>query len=81
MKKKDDLLYNKPFTDRELKTAIRQKNTAPGKDTIYSQMMIKRLLSETCIIESRKREKYQKLGNTKITLMPKTQKMLGVIDQ
>ena len=46
-KKKEELPYNKPFTDRELKAAIKQqKNTALRKDTIHPQM-IKRLPLET----------------------------------
>ena len=45
--KEEEPLYNKPFTDRELKTAInQQKNTAPGEDTIHPQM-IKKLPPET----------------------------------
>ena len=39
---KEELPYNKLFTDRELKTAIKQKNTVHGEDTIHPQM-IKRL--------------------------------------
>ena len=39
-------MYNKLFTDREMKAAIKQKNTVPGEDIIHSHM-IKRLPSET----------------------------------
>ena len=43
MKKKEELPYDKPFTDRELEAAIKQqKNTVPGENTIHPQM-IKRL--------------------------------------
>ena len=35
-KKEEDLPYNKPFTDGELKIVIKQqKNTVPGEDTIH----------------------------------------------
>ena len=38
--KKEDLPYNKPFTDRELKTVIKQQNnTAPGEDTNHPQII------------------------------------------
>ena len=40
--------WYKPFTDRELKTAINhQKNTAPREDTIHPQMIKKKLTPET----------------------------------
>ena len=45
-KKEEELPYKKAFTDKELKAAIKQqKNTAPGEDTIHSQI-IKRLPPE-----------------------------------
>ena len=35
-KKEEELPYNKPFIDKELKAAIKQQNkTAPGEDTIH----------------------------------------------
>ena len=38
-KKKDDQLYNEPFTETELKSAIKQqKNTVIGEDTIHPQI-------------------------------------------
>ena len=41
-KRKEEIPYIKPFTDRELKAAInQQKNTAPGQDTIHPQMIKK----------------------------------------
>ena len=45
-RKHDNQLFNEPFTDRELKVAIKQKNTVPGEDTIHPQM-IKKLPPET----------------------------------
>ena len=43
MKKEEEVPYNKPFTERGLKAAIKQqKNTAPREYTIHPQM-IKRL--------------------------------------
>ena len=45
-KKEEDLSYNKPFTDRELKQVIKkQKNNVYGENTIHPQM-IKRLPPE-----------------------------------
>ena len=42
MKKEEEPPYNKPFTDRQLKTAIKQQNnTATGEDTIHPQMIKK----------------------------------------
>ena len=38
--------YNEHFTERELKAAIKQKNTTSGEDTIYPQM-IQKLPPET----------------------------------
>ena len=48
-KREEELPYNKPFTDRELKAAInQQKNTAPGEDTIHLQM-IKKTNTAGCV--------------------------------
>ena len=39
-KEEEELPYNKPFTERELKAAINQpKNKVPGNDTIHPQMI------------------------------------------
>ena len=46
-KKEEELPFNKLFTDRELKTTIKQQsNTTPEEDTIHPHMM-KRLPPET----------------------------------
>ena len=76
---KEELPYNKLFTDRELKTAIKQKNTASGEYTINPQM-IKILLPQTLkyLLDMYnkiwEREKYQKSGNTTITPLLKEEK-------
>ena len=47
-KKEEDLQYNKPFTDRELITAIKQQNnTASGEDIIHPQMIKKTTTRDT----------------------------------
>ena len=46
-KNEDNQPYNEPFTERELKVALKQqKNTAPREDIIYPRM-IKKLPPET----------------------------------
>ena len=47
-KREEELPYNKPFKDRELKATINQhKNTAPGEDNIYLQMINKTTTRDT----------------------------------
>ena len=60
--KQDNQLYNKPFTERELKATIKQwKNTSPGEDTTHP-LMIKKLALD---LYNNIREKglYQRDGN------------------